>query len=119
MIMRAWYGLMAGMAAVAFAAHSLRGFSAQLAKGARHGKRGKAVGDVDLVQTPSGVLFRLSVKGLAPGERAFHVHEVGKCEAPFESAGAHFNPAKDHHGMMSGRGHAGDMPNLHIPQSGE
>src|SRR5581483_7466254 len=23
-----------------------------------------------------------------------------------------------HHGMMSGAGHAGDMPNLHVPQDG-
>ena len=36
----------------------------------------------------------------------------------FESAGGHFNPANAHHGMMSGPGHAGDMPNLHVPASG-
>jgi Cu-Zn family superoxide dismutase len=80
---------------------------------------GKAVGDVDLAQTPSGVLIRLQLKGLTPGEHAFHVHAVGKCEAPFESAGPHFNPANHKHGMMAGEGHAGDMPNLHVPQSGE
>ena len=80
---------------------------------------GKAVGDVDLVQTQGGVLIKLQVKGLSPGEHAFHVHAVGKCEAPFDSAGPHFNPANHKHGMMSGEGHAGDMPNLHVPQSGE
>ena len=47
-----------------------------------------------------------------------HIHAVGKCEAPFESAGGHFNPGHTHHGMMSGEGHAGDMPNLHVPQDG-
>ena len=53
------------------------------------------------------------------GEQAFHIHAVGKCEQPgFESAGGHFNPANAHHGMMSGPGHAGDMPNLHVPASG-
>jgi len=80
---------------------------------------GKAIGDVDLVQTPGGVLIKLQLKGVAPGEHAFHVHAVGKCEAPFESAGPHFNPTNHKHGMMSGEGHAGDMPNLHVPQSGE
>ncbi|AMN38907.1 superoxide dismutase family protein [Rhodoplanes sp. Z2-YC6860] len=80
---------------------------------------GKAVGDVDLVQTQDGVLIKLQLKGIPAGEHAFHIHAVGKCEAPFNSAGPHFNPANHKHGMMSGEGHAGDMPNLHVPQSGE
>jgi Cu-Zn family superoxide dismutase len=80
---------------------------------------GKAIGDADLVQTQAGVLIRLRIKGLPAGERAFHIHAVGKCEAPFESAGPHFNPGNHKHGMLSGHGHAGDMPNLHVPQSGE
>ncbi|MGB0058442.1 MAG: superoxide dismutase family protein [Methyloceanibacter sp.] len=47
------------------------------------------------------------------------IHNVGKCEAPsFESAGAHFNPDNKHHGILSGEGHAGDMPNLHVPSDG-
>jgi Cu-Zn family superoxide dismutase len=44
---------------------------------------------------------------------------VGKCEPPsFDSAGPHFNPGNTHHGFMAGPGHAGDMPNLHIPTTG-
>jgi Cu-Zn family superoxide dismutase len=80
---------------------------------------GKPVGDVDLVQTPAGVLIKLQLKGIGPGEHAFHIHAVGKCDAPFESAGPHFNPTNHKHGVLSGQGHAGDMPNLHVPQSGE
>lgn len=92
--------------------------AAETAKAPLKDKSGKDVGTVELTQTQGGVLLKLTLKGLPAGERAFHIHEVGKCEPPFESAGAHFNPSNHKHGMMAGGGHAGDMPNLHIPQSG-
>ena len=106
-------------AAVALLATGPAQAAGEMANAALKDKSGKAVGDVDLVQTSNGVLLKMSVKGLPPGERAFHVHAVGKCEAPFESAGPHFNPGNHKHGVMAGQGHAGDMPNLHILQSGE
>jgi len=38
----------------------------------------------------------------------------------FHSAVGHFNPGGKKHGLMAPEGpHAGDMPNLHVPQSGE
>ena len=56
-------------------------------------KDGKEVGKVELTDTPSGVLIRLTLDGITPGDHAFHVHTVGKCEPPdFKSAGPHFNP---------------------------
>lgn len=110
--------LMAGAAAAVMAAYSMPA-SAEMANAALKDKSGKAVGDVDLTQSPNGVLLKLSLKGLTPGQHAFHIHAVGKCEAPFESAGPHFNPGNHKHGMMSGPGHAGDMPNLHVLQSGD
>ncbi len=92
---------------------------AQLARASLKDAGGKAVGEVNLSQTPSGVLLRVSVKGLPPGEHAFHFHEAGRCEPPFTSAGGHFNPAKHAHGYLAGESHAGDMPNLHVPRSGD
>jgi Cu-Zn family superoxide dismutase len=106
-----------GAAALLAAASSAN--AAEMANTQLKDAHGKAVGDVDLVQTPSGVLIKLQAKGLPAGEHAFHIHAVGKCEAPFESAGPHFNPGNHKHGMMAGEGHAGDMPNLHVPQSGD
>jgi Cu-Zn family superoxide dismutase len=93
---------------------------AQTAKASLKDASGKDVGQVQLLQTPHGVLLKLAVKGVPPGEHAFHVHAVGKCEPPFTSAGGHFNPAAKKHGMEAPEGsHAGDMPNLFVPASGE
>jgi Cu-Zn family superoxide dismutase len=94
--------------------------AAQTGKAAIKNANGGDVGTAEMTQTPAGVLIKLSVKGLPPGDHAFHVHAVGKCEPPFESAGPHFNPANKKHGLMATDGpHAGDMPNLHIPAGGE
>jgi Cu-Zn family superoxide dismutase len=92
----------------------------QSAKAALKDTAGKDVGSAELTQTPGGVLIKLSVKGLPSGDHAFHIHAVGKCEPPFDSAGGHFNPGSKKHGLMAADGpHAGDMPNLHIPSNGE
>lgn len=94
--------------------------AAQTAKAQLKTAEGKDAGTAALTQTPAGVLIALSVKGAPSGEHAFHVHAVGKCEPPFTSAGGHFNPGSRKHGLMATEGHhAGDMPNLHIPSSGD
>jgi superoxide dismutase, Cu-Zn family len=68
-----------------------------------------------------GVLITASfiAKGLPPGPHAFHVHEKGACAPNFDAAGDHFDPEGHQHGALAAQGaHAGDLPNLHIPESG-
>lgn len=66
-----------------------------------------------------GVSIELDVKGLPAGEHAIHFHAVPKCEAPFTSAGSHFNPANKKHGLQNPEGpHAGDMPNFTVAANG-
>lgn len=107
-------------AAAVVLALSAGGAVAQTAKAVIKNADGATVGNADLTQVSDGVLIKLVAKGLPPGEHAFHVHAVGKCEPPFTSAGGHFNPDNRKHGMMAAEGHhAGDMPNLIVPATGE
>jgi Cu-Zn family superoxide dismutase len=83
--------------------------------------QGKTLGEATLRESPAGVLVKLDLQGVPPGTHAFHIHTVGKCDAPdFMSAGGHFNPATMKHGLMATGGpHAGDMPNLFVPADGK
>ena len=81
---------------------------------------GDSVGSVALKQGPQGTLLHARLTGLPPGTHAIHVHTVGACEPPdFESAGGHYNPDQKKHGLFREDGfHAGDLPNIHVPESG-
>jgi Cu-Zn family superoxide dismutase len=80
---------------------------------------GTIVGKATLTDTPHGVLMSVSLNGVAPGLHALHFHTTGKCEPPFESAGAHFNPTKMQHGLKNEKGmHAGDLLNADMPAAG-
>lgn len=84
-----------------------------------HDASGRRVGTVTLADSYSGVLIRGTVSDLGLGTHAIHIHAVGKCEAPFTTAGGHFNPQSRQHGYLNPRGpHLGDLPNLTTPAAG-
>ena len=81
--------------------------------------KSQPVGTATLTQTPHGVLIAVDLHHLKPGVHAIHLHETGKCEPPFKTAGGHFNPGHKQHGFLVDEGaHGGDLPNLDVPKSG-
>lgn len=80
---------------------------------------GTDAGTVTLTEGTAGVLFKFELKGLAPGPHAVHVHETGKCEGDFSSAGGIYNPLGAKHGFLHDEGPmAGDLPNIYAGQDG-
>lgn len=96
------------------------GLSAQMKHVDLKDAKGTIVGMVMIAPAKGGgVSIDLDVKGLPPGEHAMHFHAVPKCEAPFTSAGEHFNPSMKKHGMQNPEGaHAGDMMNFTVDAKG-
>jgi Cu-Zn family superoxide dismutase len=108
-------------ALAAVVAFSAPAFAADKATAVLKDANGKEVGKVTLIAVPTGVLLDADLTAVPPGDHAFHIHAIGKCEPPdFKSAGAHFNPEEDKHGLMNEAGpHAGDLPNIHVPENGK
>jgi Cu-Zn family superoxide dismutase len=80
---------------------------------------GRVVGAATFTQVAHGVVVVAELTGLPAGTHAMHVHDVGRCEPPFTTAGAHFNPGARLHGVKNRNGyHAGDLPNFTAPATG-
>lgn len=79
-----------------------------------------AVGTANFKEGQDNVTVEIKVEGLEPGLHGVHIHEYPKCEGPdFQSAGNHFNPEGNEHGLMHPDGsHLGDMPNLEVEADG-
>lgn len=82
---------------------------------------GEKIGTAEISETKGGLSFKISVKGLGPGERGFHVHEKGDCGPAMKdgqmqagvAAGEHYDPDhKKSHAGPKGAGHKGDLPSL-------
>jgi superoxide dismutase, Cu-Zn family len=81
---------------------------------------GREAGQIKMVETTAGVLLKIKLKGLQPGPHAIHIHETGKCEGDFASAGGIYNPLGAKHGYLNDEGPmVGDLPNVFVGPSGE
>lgn len=73
----------------------------------------RELGELAITETANGLRVQGTLVGLPPGERAIHIHTTGVCEAPFTSAGPHWNPTNRQHGSDNPEGaHHGDMMNI-------
>lgn len=108
------------MAAYACAtALSIVSSTAYAATAALKTAEGADVGSVTLTELPSGVLLEVDLTGLPAGAHGFHIHQTGSCSPDFGAAGGHFAGGDKQHGLkVEGGPHAGDMPNIHVPESG-
>lgn len=88
---------------------------------------GAAVGTVRVVESPYGLVFYPSLKGLPPGLHGFHVHDKPSCAptqkdgtaTPAGGAGGHLDPkGAGRHGEPWGDGHLGDLPALYVAPDG-
>ncbi|MGR9087210.1 MAG: superoxide dismutase [Cu-Zn] SodC [Gammaproteobacteria bacterium] len=89
---------------------------------------GNSIGTIGMAETPYGLLFTPSLKGLPAGIHGFHVHENPNCEPKEKdgksvaalSAGGHYDPkTSKKHGAPWGEGHLGDLPGLVVDVDGK
>ena len=89
---------------------------------------GKSIGTITVKEGKDGVTIQPKLKGLAPGEHGFHIHEKPSCDpadkdgkkTAAQAAGGHFDPdATKAHKGPGGGGHKGDLPKLVVSDKGE
>lgn len=76
---------------------------------------GRDLGTISLTETATDLGLNGTLRGLPPGTHGIHLHTVGRCEAPFKTAGDHWNPTNKQHGTENPQGpHLGDLQNITV-----
>jgi Cu-Zn family superoxide dismutase len=77
--------------------------------------------DMKFMTAMRAVEITVKVSGLTPGPHGLHLHAIGRCEAPFTSAGGHFDPGPSGNTDpdVNHPYHMGDLPNLVADAAGE
>ena len=119
------YGRMVLVATAAALAGSVAFVQAQAMKAHADIKGDGVTGRVELVERRQGtgivVDVTVTASGLKPGLHGVHLHAVGQCEAPFTSAGGHFDPgpAGNTDPDVNHPFHMGYIPNLQVGADGK
>jgi len=119
------HGRMVLVAAAAAVAGWVAFVQAQAMKAHADIKGDGVTGRVELVERRQGtgtvVDITVTASGLKPGLHGVHLHAVGQCEAPFTSAGGHFDPgpASNTDPDVNHPFHMGDIPNLQVGADGK
>ena len=118
-------GMMLTAAAVALAGAAVLAQPAGTMKAHADIKGDGITGRAEFVERKQGtgivVEVTVTASGLKPGLHGVHLHAVGQCEAPFTSAGGHFDPgpASNPDPDVNHPFHMGDIPNLQVGQDGK
>ena len=87
-----------------------------------HNAAGADVGTAQLTSDDNGAVHLVvRAHDLPAGTHGVHFHALGVCDGTtaFASAGGHYNPRDQHHGLDNPAGpHAGDLPNLEVGADG-
>jgi Cu-Zn family superoxide dismutase len=115
------------LAATAIALCGAAGLRAQTTGMTAHADiKGEGItGTAEFVETQQGtgklVTITVTLAGLKEGMHGVHLHAVGKCEAPFTSAGGHFDPgpAGNPNPDVNHPYHMGDIPQISAGANGK
>jgi Cu-Zn family superoxide dismutase len=76
---------------------------------------GRELGTLTVAESGGAVTASGTLRGLPPGIHGVHFHMVGMCDAPFTTAGEHWNPTGKQHGKDNPNGpHVGDLLNIEV-----